>query len=140
MPIERSPSKIQFYCSSSSPDLSEDKNITMRPQKRKQGDDIEFLMQKFESMFSNWTSTQDEKYATLLETMNTIKDQNTHISSSLEFLSHQYDSLKDKYDNLLQGKKVDKIYIENLENKIEILERNNHASCIEIRNIPSIKR
>ncbi|XP_050343840.1 uncharacterized protein LOC126769246 [Nymphalis io] len=144
MPIEHSPPKTptpMLQHSQSSPDITGDSNVTMRSQrlKRKRGDDLEYFLSKFENMFTTWTAAQDAKYESLLSTVNTIRDQNSQISSSIEFMSNKYDELKIKYDTLMQENLEDKAQIRNLEEKIEILERRSRATCIEIRNIPSLK-
>ncbi|XP_046976384.1 uncharacterized protein LOC124542485 [Vanessa cardui] len=90
-------------------------------------------------MFSTWTATQDAKYESLLSTINMIKDQNSQISTSIEFMSQKYDELKIKYDSLLQEKLEVKAQIRNLEEKVELLERRSRATCVEIRNIPNSK-
>lgn len=132
MSLQRSPSKItekdaphsntfNLQHSSSTPNLVEVDNITLRPLKRKQGDDdISFLMSKMESMFHIWQEKQDSKLDTVLSTIST---QNEEIKASLSHLTQQYDEIKEKVEELIDNRRHELLYIKSLEDKIEVLEK-----------------
>lgn len=75
--------------SCSSPDLYDAPNVTRRSQKRKQGDDLDYFMDKMESMFNMRTKKQDAKNDDVLRTVSTIKEQNKSTCTSLDFISKQ---------------------------------------------------
>lgn len=106
-----------------------------RPQKRRQGEDFDSLMLKMEHMFKEWTRKQDEKNVTILETMQNIKDQISGLSSSIEFISAQYDTIKIKMEHYEEERRKDQTYIQTLKQKIETLERNTRNTSIEVRNV-----
>ncbi|KAJ0177889.1 hypothetical protein K1T71_006762 [Dendrolimus kikuchii] len=96
----------------------------------------ELWLNKFEEIFKNWTTQIESKYDKLLDTVNIIKEQNTMISSSMEFFSAKYDELTLQIQKLQNSRKDDQIYIHTLERKIENIERNARVSSVELRNIP----
>lgn len=85
MPLQRSPSNKTVLTlepgmsHSSSSDLSDASYVPKRMQKRKRGDDLDYFMERMESMFNTWTKKQDTKYEDLLRTVHTIKEQNEGI-------------------------------------------------------------
>lgn len=145
MPLQHSPTKaleediprsgtVNLQQSSSTPNLIEADNITLRPIKRKQGDDdFLFLMSKMESMFSSWQAKQDIKFDAVLTTIST---QNEQIKSSLSHITQQYDQLKETVEQLMDNRRDELQYIKALEDKIEILEKKTRSTSVEIRNIP----
>lgn len=90
----------------------------------------------FEQMFKEWTNRQDAKNNTILKTMTEIKDQNSAITASLDFMSNKYDELLNKFSKMEEECVKNRTYIKTLENRIEFLERSMRSSCIEIKNIP----
>lgn len=107
--------------------------------KRKQRDDHDALMEKMQEMFNIWINKQENKMELILNTVQTIKKQNVEISTSIEFLSQQYNMMKEKVDRLEQDRKSTQAYILVLEEKVEAMERNGRNSSIEIRNVPAKK-
>lgn len=140
MSVKRSPIKqntAQHNLSSSSLDLSTGSSyVTHRTQKRNQGDDFESFMKKMETLFTSWTTKQDLKNETILESVNVIREQNIKITQSIEFVSAQYEEMRTKIEQLEKEKSADKVHIQNLEQKIEHLERNMNCTSLEIRNVP----
>lgn len=65
-----------------------------------------------------------------------MKDHNAEVNKALEFMTLKYDDIKVKYEDIQRERKADKIYIQELENKIESMDKTNRASTIEIRNVP----
>ncbi|CAG5031000.1 unnamed protein product [Parnassius apollo] len=68
--------------------------------------------------------------------MKEIMEQNIDIQKSIEFLAQKYDELTQKVGSLENENKHQLEYINSLESKIDILERNSKATTVEIRNIP----
>lgn len=122
--------------SSAPPDPSDTSGVTIRSQKRKKGDELENIIEKMESMFNMWTKKQDVKYDDLLRTVHTIKEQNEGISISLDFISKQYEEMKNKLSKLEIDRRNDQIYIQALEKKVEFLEVKSRNTTFEIRNVP----
>lgn len=92
---------------------------------------------ELKDIFSSFEAQQNSKFEKLMESIHLIKDQNTEIQKSMDFLSSKYDEVLQKMVNLEQKNKSYELKIEALESKIEQLERNSRSSTIEIRNIPS---
>lgn len=94
----------------------------------------------FEQMFGEWSRRQDAKNNIILKTVNEIKNQNSAITESLDFMSNKYDELLKKFTILEEEREKNRHYIKSLENRIEFLERNLRSSSIEIKNIPKSPR
>lgn len=83
-----------------------------------------------------WTKKQDAKYDDLLRTVHSIKEHNESISACFDFISKQYEEMKNKVVKLEQDKKNDQIYIQGLEKKLDLMEIRSRSSTIELRNVP----
>lgn len=95
-------------------------------------------MTEIKDMFSAFTREQDKKLFVLQTSVDDIKAQNNEIVKSLDFLSSKYEELRGAVDSLEQDRKQNQIYINTLENKLEMLERKSRIACLEIRNVPKI--
>lgn len=135
MPLSRSPQKSSPKGSTTTTDAPVPAEISRRPLKRRQGDDFDAFISKMEHMFKDWTRKQDEKYGTILETVCNIKDQISALTSSIEFMSAQYENIRTKMDKFEENRRNDQTYIQMLKHKIESLDRNARNTSIEIRNI-----
>lgn len=66
-----------------------------------------------------------------------IRQTNLEIEKSLEFVSKQYEDMRQKLESLEHVHKELLSYITSLELKIENLERNSKSTTVEIRNVPA---
>lgn len=112
--------------------------ITKRRVKRKmeceQSDNS--TMAQLKILFHQFEQQQNSKLEQLILSVNTVKDQNSEIHKSMEFISKQYDDFLVRMDCLERENVAYKKRIETLEYKIEDLERSSRSSTIELRNIP----
>ncbi|PZC71002.1 uncharacterized protein LOC135118237 [Helicoverpa armigera] len=112
-------------------------NITQRfKRKYQQDDDISDLLGEIRKLMSDFTDNQDKKYKALMSAVNDIKNQNTEIQKTTQFLSDKYDELLLKMNQLEKENKEKLAYIQILEEKIENLETFYKSSSLEIRNLP----
>ncbi|KAJ8735039.1 hypothetical protein PYW08_014289 [Mythimna loreyi] len=121
-------------------------NITHR-NKRKcsdsrtiQDNQLSVLMAEMKNMFTEFKVEQGKHIEKLCQSIQEIKSQNNTIQDSVSFLSKDNEELKGKIgkleEQLISERKSTAMYIQNLEAKIETLERGARSSCIEIKNIP----
>lgn len=116
----------------------EKSNITCR-YKRKHGETKEILMEEMKELFSNFTAKQDAKLQSLLDSINGIIKQNNEFRESFAMISEQYEQMKLKLEKVQEERKEELSYIQQLEEKIESLEKSKKSTSIEIRNIPAKK-
>lgn len=102
---------------------------------------------EIKSILEDWKTSQNSLLNKLVSEIAEIKQQNTHIKKSnediekaLEFINLQYEDMNNKITILEEERKEYKLYITELETKIEDLQRNSKASVIEIRNMPIINQ
>lgn len=111
-------------------------NITFRNGKRRRLEDSEerklCTLSEMKQMFQDFKIHQDEKYEKLFSLVNSIRE-------SFDHLSAQHDNLKSQIDLLEAERKENLSYISELENKLDKMEQSSRSTCLEIRNIPSIK-
>lgn len=93
-------------------------------------------MAEIKAMISELKSQQELKLDHLATSMNTLLEQNIDIRKSIEFMSHQYDELLLTTNKLEKENAEHKKHIKNLENRLELFEKNSRSTSIEIRNIP----
>lgn len=108
--------------------------------KRKREDDFSTLKLDLQRMFESWQLEQNNKLASLLSSMQEIKEQNEEIRSSIEFVSYKYEEMRNKLEMLETERETDHKYILTLENKLEMIERRSRQSKLEIRNVPKIPK
>lgn len=135
----------QVQQSSSEPDLSRDRelehadtsrNITLRCKRKRDDDDLMASMEELKSLFTNTMAQQESRFSALISTVTDIKNQNESIRQSLDFITEEYERLKQCYTLLEKEKKENALYIQSLESRIDNLERNIRAASIEIRSVP----
>lgn len=90
------------------------------------------FMSDITEMFREFKSQQEEKYDQLLCLVSDIR-------SSLDYLAGQHEDLIAKVEFLETERRENLTYISNLERKIEHMEQSNRSTCIEIRNVPTVK-
>lgn len=121
---------------SSAPNLcSMDVNVTSR-NKRKREDEMVGFMQEIRDLLQSANAKSESKFTSLQESMNEIIAQNLEFKKSLSFVTKQYDDIIEKMDNIESERKTNVAYINQLETKVEHLERILCLTKMEMRNIP----
>lgn len=89
------------------------------------------------SLKEDLTELIDSKFNALhIDILNDLKTHSAELKKNLEFMSCQYDDIKTKFDRLEKERNEHKNYIHELEDKIEMFEKNSRSSSNEIKNIP----
>lgn len=107
-------------------------NITRRF-KRKHGD---VTLNDIKDMLALLQQQQSDQSLKFQEEMQKMSQQHNEIIQSIQFMSDKYDDISQQ---LQQTKLENSAYIhkiKTLEQKVELLERNTKASCLELRNVP----
>lgn len=147
MPLKRTPPSTPHQTAESDKNQSsaqatdtenEGSNVTtrQRPRRRQNEDEITVFMAQMKKSIETLTQQQD----VLHESIRNIEKQNNDIISSMDFISKQYEDVKDKLSKMEIDRKNNLVYIQNLEQKVENLERAQRQASIEIRNIPVMKK
>lgn len=100
-------------------------------------DNIRSLKSDMRSWFTSLSLEFDQRFNSLQTAIIEVKEQNTDVQASINFMSEKYDVLLNKMKSLEEDKKKDRELIEHLEFKIELLERKSRSAGIEIRNLPT---
>lgn len=125
---------IQHY--DSAPDLpSMLENFTAN-KKRKFNELNTCSADAIKQMFTLLSQEQTARFDQLQSTISSLKEQNYMLTQSVEHMSNKYDEFLSRIERLESERRVDKMTIESLEEKIEYLERKSRSTGIEIRNIP----
>ncbi|CAG9132704.1 unnamed protein product [Plutella xylostella] len=142
MPINHSPkaakSSLTHYDSDPSISTVSDSdlatNVSVRNAKRKFGE-----LQKEDLVeIKELAKSQDCKITLLIASIDSIKQQNSDIKSSLEFMSAKYDEAMNKIAEMEHKCRQNHQYILSLEEKLENVERNRRSASLEIKNIPKL--
>lgn len=125
-------------CSLPNLELTETKQrVGMSSMKRKHGHtDLQDFKEEIRGMFSNFVIDQNTKLQALQHSLTDIQTQNNTFHSFIETISDKYDELYNEIKTLREERKENKLYIKQLENRIENIERNSCSSKLEIRNVP----
>ena len=115
----------------SSASIPEVENVNIR--KRKRDDDYN----SFVDLLTSQTEKTDSKLVALQQSLSEIIAQNAEIKENISFISKKYDEMVVRAEKLEAERKTDRIYINQLEDRVENLERIWNQSKIEIRNVPS---
>lgn len=119
----------------SAPNLSNsDKDLTPRF-KRKRDDEL-VLMDEIRGLLATSAAQSDSKFAALQSAVAEIIAQNVEIKDSIAFTSKQYDDVLIKLEKLESERKAERCYVQQLETKLEHLERQLNVTKVEIKNIP----
>ncbi|KOB67264.1 Zinc finger DNA binding protein [Operophtera brumata] len=89
--------------------------------------------------FWNLRPKQDVRHKCLLSDVKEIKEQNSDLRKSFEFMSKKYDDMKEKLDTMEAERKNNFLHIKKLEEKVEFLERSCKSTSLELRNVPQTK-
>ncbi|XP_026727735.1 uncharacterized protein LOC113493903 [Trichoplusia ni] len=92
------------------------------------------------SAFSIFSKQQENRFEDLLCKMDSIIIQNAELKKSVEVMSSKYDEFLGRISCLESERKEDKKIIQQLEDKIEYLERKSRAAGLEIRNVPKANK
>ncbi|KAJ8719698.1 hypothetical protein PYW08_011873 [Mythimna loreyi] len=128
-----------FRQTGSSPDLStvgHEGNITTRLKRKRDDCDCMSRFNEIRSLLSASTAQTDSKFAALQAALSEISAQNTEIQKSIAFMSTEYDDMKLKFAKLEAERESDRRYINELEERVDRMERQLYATKIEIRNVP----
>lgn len=114
-------------------DARDNDNLTVSqrlPKRKRQFEsDFDCLKGDLEKMF-------DSKMAIVLKSIDELKTQNSTISDSIDFVTKQYDTIMLELQSLREARRENIKYIQQLETKIENLERKYKSSSLEIKNVP----
>lgn len=126
--------------SGSAPNLSRIETENVNTRKRKREDELFSFMQEMRDLLQSSTAQSDAKYLALQNSMQEIIAQNAVIKTSLDFVSQKYDEINAKMNHLEIERKAEISYINQLEDKVENLERMLCLTKMEVRNIPKKER
>lgn len=114
-----------------------------RNEAQDQKDDEPTLKEELLDLLTNWKKEQDAAFKKLTSEIYTLKEQNlkaqetnAQVEKSLQFISSQYEDLKEKLIVMDKERKESKNYIAALEHKIDELQKRAKFSVFEIRNLP----
>ncbi|XP_069355286.1 girdin-like [Maniola hyperantus] len=106
------------------------------------GDRLASFMVEIKEILESFKKEQNCKFDKLEKiflTMDEIRKQNNEIQSSVEFLSQKYDSVVNQIEKLECEKQANRQNLQLLEQKLDNYERLSRSTCIEVRNIPTVK-
>lgn len=129
-------SKKQDYDSSS---ISTHDNITSRYKRSHSDMQLLTFMDELRDMFSTFKEEQNKKIEKIYETVYEIKNQNNEIRASVDFLSEKYDTINNLINKLESDHSSNLKYIHTLEERLDNLERLSRSTCLEIKNIPTVR-
>ncbi|CAK1602454.1 unnamed protein product [Parnassius mnemosyne] len=110
-------------------------NVTERKKRKHDGMNPN-IMSYMSEMFSVYTNEQAKLFKDLQTIVSSIKEQNDELKKSVDTMSSKYDEFLSRISVLEAEKKQDRYIIQQLQVKIENMERKSRCSGIEIRNIP----
>lgn len=128
-----------FPLSGSSPDIStmgRDSNITCRTKRKREDCECSSRLDEICALLSASTAQTDFKFAALQKSLSEINSQYSDIRQSLELLSNDYDDMKLKLTEMESERAADRRYIQELEERMDRMERQFYTTKIEIRNVP----
>ncbi|CAG4953171.1 unnamed protein product [Parnassius apollo] len=143
MPLKRTPPSQQpewdtnqssAAATATDTDNDSSSNVASRPRgrKRQHDDEVYAFMSDMKQSFDTLKNQQVK----ILSSISDIQKQNGDIIKSMDFISKQYDEIKDRLCKMETERKTHLAYIQTLELKVENLERFQKQASIEIKNIP----
>lgn len=124
-----------FHCESA-PDLHDLTSKLTERKKRKYVDEDNSISTMIKETFQTFSRDQDRRFQELHCTIAQLSEQNKELKQSVSMMSDRYDDFLHKISALETERKLDKKTINDLENKLEMLERKSRLTAVEIRNIP----
>lgn len=118
-------------------------NITQRHKRKRlecsTHDQLSGFMEEMRSMFSELKDhqlAQDAKMEKISQSIDEIKTQNISMQAAADFLANKFDTIQAQIGKLESDRNSNLHLIQELEGKLELLERHKRATCVEIRNLP----
>lgn len=146
MPLKRTPPTSPLKLTTSLGSLAsfsdnEDRGKLAKARNKRKRDELDIgtCMSDMKKMFECWQEKQDEKFAALQKIVEDFKENCTQFKLSMEFITSQYEDLKEKYDSLQKENVAHITHIQILETEIEKLQHSSRASCVEFRKVPVIQ-
>ncbi|CAH0407667.1 unnamed protein product [Chilo suppressalis] len=148
MPLKRTPPKTPHIntesdANPSSAPVTDTENegstsATSKPRARKRphGEEMSTFMSEMRTNMETFKKQQDTIQACIKD----VQQQNIDLIKSMEFISSQYEEMKEKLTKMETERRDHLSYIQTLESKVENLERIGKQSGLEIRNIPMSKK
>ncbi|CAG4937579.1 unnamed protein product [Colias eurytheme] len=145
MPLKRTPptgsskSKCDTESDSNTPSYGRQTiNISQRRKRKlEHGEELSDLKEYFKKVFTEFKDEQEKKYASLLNRFEEMNKSLSNFCKTTEFISKQYDDLKEQFNTLISEKKALLNNTNMLVDKIENFERHQKRASLELRNIPS---
>jgi hypothetical protein len=103
-------------------------------------EDFKIFKEEMKSMITSLLSAQQNELKKMCCTQVEIKETNTNIENSLSFVTEQNEELKKQIEKLELRATKDREYINMLEEKLEVLQRVNRKTNLEIKNMPNIPK
>lgn len=129
------PSPAISIPSASTSNLDETQNITHR-KKTDSSDQMKSFMNEMRTMFMEFQDKQKAEFCSLYTAISEIRTQNIEIQQSIEFLSKKYDDVVTEISGIKSDIDKNVKCIQELEMKLEGMERAALSSTVEIRNVP----
>lgn len=112
--------------------------VSQRVKRRREEDCIFDSLKNDIKELSSLLFAQNTELQAIKSTLKDIKQTNTNIEKTMEFLTQKNEELQNKINLLEIQSKKDRECITLLEDKIEDMQRNNRKTCLEIKNVPKI--
>ncbi|XP_028168328.1 uncharacterized protein LOC114358539 [Ostrinia furnacalis] len=122
--------------SGSAPDLSTIGQDNIRKRKHDDISCIKSFMEEIRNMLDKSAEQNNKKFLSIESKMTEIISQNNNIVTSIEFVSKKYDELQSQMQEAANERKTDRLYIRQLESRIETLERTLYSTRLELKNVP----
>lgn len=128
------------YTGGSLPNVSDSAvhNVNVNRMKRKRESDLSDVKEEIRDLFASLETEQKSKFYSLQTALTEIKTQNSDIQSSMEILYSKNSEIQKELESLRMERKEHLTYIQELESRLENLERISCSAKVEIRNIPKI--
>lgn len=140
MYVNRTPPNSSITHADSAPNLCEIDAENFASRKRKHDEqDVFNLFSEMRKMFEDWKFQQDTQNKFLRDSIKEIRDQSCQIQESINFVSCSQSEITNRMIELENANKQNISYIQQLENRLDQMERASRLSSVEIRNIPSKK-
>ncbi|KAJ8720832.1 hypothetical protein PYW08_006297 [Mythimna loreyi] len=141
----RSPNKAASDSDLSKPEtqpLAQPTYVTSRPKRKHDDisitkDDFLAFKNEIKQMLSSWNTEQDKKLKKMENSLLLIQNATNDCEKSLQFISQQYEDMRNNIRQLEQQCKNNCLTISSLEGKLEDLQLNTKKNNLEIRNLPS---
>lgn len=141
--MDKSFSDPNLNCSDQNDDANTTQYFVSQRTKKRRGspltprlDEISSFKEEIKQTITALLSTQEAELKKITTVIMELKESNSSIEKSMEFLAAQNNEFQKKIENLEGQSKKDREYIVLLEDKVEDLQREHRKTNIEIKNIP----